>query len=282
MIDVVLAVGLMCGLAAGLFALAVHLDRHCSKWLGNGLAVGALLSIFVYALYVQDGLALGRLLPVTNLIILGNWLPLAVGTIAGVAWNRFTMPPVRRALSVFLPVVVSLWAVYGFLLDPIPSCGNVWRDGVNIQTTDVTCSPASAATLLRSYGIAASEEEMAELCLTTRRGTYLHGIYRGLKIKTAGTEWDVELFGASIDELKRMNAPAILTLHVEGESEGTQRTGFLGTWEMGQAHSVVLMEIAPNDYAVVGDPEVGRQLWTCDELKGMVGAEGIRLVRRKE
>src|SRR5260221_7046371 len=43
-------------------------------------------------------------------------------------------------------------------------------------------------TLFRS-GISATEQEMADLCIT-RRGTYWQGLYRGLKLKTAGTLWE--------------------------------------------------------------------------------------------
>ena len=43
-----------------------------------------------------------------------------------------------------------------------------------------------------------TEQEMAELCLT-RHGTSWQGLYRGLKLKTAGTGWDV----ASLPLLRR-------------------------------------------------------------------------------
>ena len=86
------------------------------------------------------------------------------------------------------------------LLGRTPACSERWDElGTCLQTTDYTCSPACAATLLKKYGIAATEQEMAELCLT-RRGTSWQGLYRGLKLKTAGTDWDVAGLPAAPDE----------------------------------------------------------------------------------
>jgi hypothetical protein len=84
---------------------------------------------------------------------------LAKDTIAK-AWFR------RSYTAALLAGVAGLAAVIP-LLGNVPKCGEHWdRLGTCLQTTRYTCSPAAAATLLRKYDIDATEQEMAELCLT--------------------------------------------------------------------------------------------------------------------
>ena len=84
------------------------------------------------------------------------------------------------------------------------TCGNRWdQQGICRQTTPYTCTPACAATVLKMHGIPATEQELAELCLT-RRGTTWQGLYRGLKRKTANTPYEVEVLSRSADSLRRL------------------------------------------------------------------------------
>ena len=75
-----------------------------------------------------------------------------------------------------------------------------------MQSTAVSCGPCCAVRVLADYGIDATEEDMIDLCLTGRLGTPALGLYRGLKIKTEKTKWDVEILRCSIEELWRKAA----------------------------------------------------------------------------
>jgi hypothetical protein len=66
--------------------------------------------------------------------------------------------------------------------------GVVNAEGICLQTTGYSCGPASAATLLHHYGVQATEDEMAQLCVTRgggvrSAGTSDAGILRGLRHK---------------------------------------------------------------------------------------------------
>src|SRR5262249_50257934 len=147
-----------------------------------------------------------------------------------------------------------------------------------LQTSRSTCSAASAATLLRAAGIDASEAEMANLCLT-RDGTTWAGLYHGLKQKTADTPWDVEIFRGTLDELKQSSGhPALLSVELR---EKHADSGFAEQgWVAGQAHTVVLFRFVHPTVAVVGDPAIGRELWSAKDLEILWHGEGIRLIRR--
>jgi ABC-type bacteriocin/lantibiotic exporter with double-glycine peptidase domain len=164
------------------------------------------------------------------------------------------------------------------LLGEHPSCRDSWSGNVCMQTSRNTCSAASAATLLKFAGIEASESEMAELCLT-RRGTTWAGLYRGLKQKTAGTGWDVEIFDATIDDLRASRQPVLLSVGLKETPRASEDYVNDWGWVPGQSHSVVLLNFLGRDTVVIGDPAVGRELWSVKDLAVLWQGEGIRLVR---
>jgi hypothetical protein len=84
------------------------------------------------------------------------------------------------------------------------------------QTSDSTCSAAAAATLLRHFEIKSSEGEMAELCRSGHFGTSLHGIYRGLRLKTDGTGRKVISGVGKFEDLgETIRPPAILNVYLD-------------------------------------------------------------------
>ena len=89
---------------------------------------------------------------------------------------------------------------------------------------------------------------MAELCLT-RHGTSWQGLYRGLKLKTAGTDWDVQVCQVSADDLERQHGgPMILSVGLAANarvsSDFTREFG----WVPGVNHSVVLETCQPGGH----------------------------------
>jgi hypothetical protein len=179
-------------------------------------------------------------------------------------------------------VVAATTLVYP-LLGKVPHCGNVWdADGICHQTTDVTCSPAAAATLLRLHGIAATEQEMSELCLT-RKGTSWPGLYRGLKHKTAGTKWDVQVIDCSADELPSYaDQPLILSVGLEHNARVDANFSKEYGWQPGVNHSVLLLNTAGNELRIA-DPSqpVALETWDRETLGLLWRGLAIRLVERQ-
>jgi hypothetical protein len=217
------------------------------------------------------------------LIVIGNWLPLFAAVVAGLVWQRTVLVPLRRAVTCTGLVGCATFAALFPVLGLTPRCENRWDElGTCLQTTPYTCSPACAATLLRRYGIDATEAEMAELCLT-RRGTSWQGLYRGLKLKTAGTAWDVQVCDVSADELQRLHGgPMILSVGLAANapvsSEFTREFG----WVPGVNHSVVLESWQYGGLAIVADPsqEMSREHWDRDTMELLFRGTVLRLVPR--
>ncbi len=55
-----------------------------------------------------------------------------------------------------------------------------WNRGVCMQSTEVSCCPAAAVTLLATHGARHTESSLTKACLTSSAGTSSLGLYRGL------------------------------------------------------------------------------------------------------
>ena len=154
--------------------------------------------------------------------------------------------------------------------------------GACIQTTAYTCSPAAAATLLKMHGINATEQEMADLCLT-RRGTSWPGLYRGLKLKTENTGWDVEVLEGTIDEICRvkMNGPCILSVGLESNARVDASFSEEYGWTPGVNHSVVLLSSDARGVEVI-DPSQAftHERWDYSTLRLLWRGMAVRLVKQ--
>lgn len=246
-----------------------------------GLNLAALLTILtggLYFVFVWDQAVLTALVPVSGLIVLGNWFPVFAGFLAGIVWCGQGSVQ-RRMVPTVLLVSVSVFALVIPLIGKSPACSEKWKNDICLQTTRYTCSPASAATLLRLHGIEATESEMAELCLT-RKGTNWMGLFRGLALKTKGSPWKVDVFDVPPDRIDAtVDGPAILVARLPGEESKSPLVDTCG-WIPGQAHSVVLLHNLTDDVLVVGDPSFGRELWRLSDLQLLWTGRGIRLVPR--
>ena len=270
----------LAALSAALFGVGRTIGRRVSVRAVNRLSVLTVVALIAYIACVWDQTALVRWLPFSNLIVVGNWFPFESALLGGLASAQSSMPAWRRGLTVTALQLAGVFVVLSPLMGTAPRCGHAWSEGVCLQTTKQTCSAASAATLLQMHGISATEQEMADLCLT-RRGTNWMGLYRGLKKKTAGTEWDVEVFTGSADELHSLGAPAILSV---GLSRLAQADPLYQTelgWTPGVRHSVVLLGFV-TDLVEIGEPtpDAGRERWTNSDLQELYLGQGMRLIRR--
>jgi hypothetical protein len=283
MSDLVVGYAVIAALAIGLFLSTAHASRRHSPPVLDFAAVITVLALFAYIRWLWYDPQLAEWLPFSNLIVVGNWLPLFSAALAGLVWARLGTDPARRAVVACSLGLAGLLAATWPLLGRTPVCTERWdKLGTCLQTTNYTCSPACAATLLKRYGIAATEQEMAELCLT-RRGTSWQGLYRGLKLKTAGTDWDVEVCQGPVDAVtERSGGPMILSVGLAaGTPDSAELTREFG-WVPGIHHSVVLETVRSGGVVVIADPsqEMSREHWDRATLSTLWRGTALRLVPR--
>ncbi|MEY3459560.1 MAG: hypothetical protein RL215_2717 [Planctomycetota bacterium] len=281
MSDLILSLCIMGGLTLISTGFGIWLQRRCSPPQVAMTVGAALAGMFVYLVWVWDSPLLVALLPFSSVVILGNWLAPVGGLLAGVCACSVRVHVLRRVCLSTVLLGLCCYSLARPLLGTVPRCPSVEFERVlEFQTTEQTCSAACAAGLLRLHGIDASEREMAELCLT-RRGTHWLGVYRGLKLKTEGTEWDVvaeRLSGGEI--LQAAATPGILSLSCHGwasaRSQDSELPGLTG-------HSVVrLGSNRPGEVTVFDpSPDYGFGVWDESSLSGIQDAILLRLVSRR-
>jgi hypothetical protein len=283
MSDLVVGYAVIAALAVGLFVLTARAARSHQPLFLDLAAIVTVLGLFAYIHWVWYNPRLAELLPFSNLIVVGNWLPLFSAALAGLVWGRLTHVPLRRSIVAGALVLAGTLAAVFPLLGRTPKCGERWdKLGTCLQTTNHTCSAACAAMLLKKHGIAAQEQEMAELCLT-RRGTSWQGLYRGLKLKTAGTDWDVEVCQGPVEAVARhCGGPLILSVGLAaGAPPNPEFTREFG-WVPGINHSVVLEGFRPGGAVIIADPsqEMAREHWDRETLATLWRGTALRLVPR--
>ena len=280
--DLYLGLAVMAVLSGCAFVLGNRLAGG-HRWVGNGLAIATVLLTLFYIRFAWDDIRLARLLPFSNLVIVGNWLPLASTFLAGVVWRRIRHW--RRVVG-----VAALWIAGGYaaatpLLAKPPVCEDNWtpRREACLQTTSATCTPACAATLLSLHGIQVTEGEMARLCLTTSRGTNWTGLFRALKLKTHGSRYDVRvLSGSARDLLATLRTPAILSvgLPMDTRPDSYYRTKWV--WNPGEEHSVILLGFSKDGLLQIIDPDnrIVFETWHRRDLEVLWRGQGMTLVER--
>ena len=250
---------------------------------------------FVY--FLNGWMTWARIVPVSAAIVWTNFTPLFLCIAAAAAWAIPGRPLWRRAL---LSSMLALFAT-GTLLQPIlqpvirpvpHSANTVWlAKEVCQQSSNVTCSPAAAATLLRANGINVEEHELIDWCLTDAMGTTSLGLWRGLKIATEETSYEPEVMDVSIDDLLSREPredlfPCLIlvgmprfggSISIEEAQRYTEQYG----WPRGFRHCVVLYGPSSDGGVEIGDPSVGRERWSRSDLEVLWRGQAVRLARRQ-
>ena len=278
--DLFLALILMTLFTLWTTIVGIRMGKHSScrsKFVVQMLVVG--VSSF-YFVFLWNRPCLTQWFPHTALIVLGNWHPVMGSFFAGM---YLSSPKVRRRRRLLIGPVTLVLAGYSIVapvVGHVPACIPVSSASPLItQTTPYTCSPAVAASLLRLHGIAATESKMAELCLT-RRGTHWLGVYRGLKLMTETTPWEVVAESFSREALLKLKeSPALLSINVDTNLiERDCDHGFRSS----VGHSVLVLDSHVNHEVIVFDPSpsYGVELWSRKILSWVSYGVILRLVKR--
>ena len=282
MVDLYMSLGIMislCGLAA--FAGA-SLQKRAGRVVVFSTEFLVCLATAAYLQYLWDRPLLSRLLPFSGTVILGNWLPVVGTFFLGVYLKTKRTTQLRRVVLAAVMVGISGYSLAKPMLGQPPTCApSTSNRTLDFQTTNQTCSAACAANLLRMHGISASEEELARICLT-RRGTHWLGVYRGLKLKTANTNWDVVAEEVKPKDLfsSRSNFGILaMSFQAPGEDQVVDpEWGF----ESNVGHTVLVLQSRSSRSLDVFDPspEYGHETWTVEVLASVRQSILLRLVPR--
>jgi len=243
----IFAFTLTLALALALYALGNRLTRRWQRaparvvllLVGLALALPALIYTLYYLKLYDDAPWLLRLRWTPLAEYYGAGLGLLAGAVAG--W----LPESRWARlikhSSILPLMV-LWLAVPYLkplLMPITwfPMKNEWEDGVCKQSTGSTCGPASAATLLRAYGIRVTEEELAKLSWTSMSSTENWHLARALR------RYGRVRYVLTRPDPDRLPCPSIAGTRINGRG--------------GAGHFIAILEERGDEY-VIGDPMTGR------------------------
>ncbi len=278
MLDLLIAILLLTGgciaaMAAGLQTGRMSAQRSLKYQLT------ALAMMIGYLLFVWNRPILAQLLPESGLIVLANWLPIWGSFFVGIYLASDRINVVRKATLASIAVMFCFYSVIAPTLGESPVCKSATNHFLQHQTTPYTCSAACAVSLLHLHDIDATESELSELCLT-RRGTHWMGLYRGLKLKTAGTDWDVVVEPLNMTVVRsRFDSPCVLSLQLDisGFPKGLDH-GF----QSDCGHSVLYLGNSRNDCITVFDPspDYGVEDWDNRVMKCIDDGVVLRLVPR--
>ena len=280
-IDLWIAIAVMTVLAAAAAGLVVtRLYSNADQWTMLGLAVST-FAMVIFLLYGSGQLFWARLIPVSAAIIYSNLASIFAAMAAGWSWRLPNTPRWRRAtLATSLSissVVAILWPLLSIAVRPPPPGGNQWSQGVAMQSSWATCSPAAAATLFRGEGIPVSEAEMIPLCLTDYAGTPTLGLYRGVKLMANRHDRRVVLLDGGLARLVADDDwPVLLSVRLPFGVEDRRFVDQWG-WIPGMGHSVVVLGRTDDGNFIVGDPAVGLEIWSKAELDLLWQGVGMRV-----
>jgi hypothetical protein len=252
-------------LTLALFVLGQKISQsYNSRWLAAGFPLAAMPAIVFAAYYTKifgeaKWLYLFRSWPFTELSAAG------IGLIAGwLQHQRSQRPQLKRIASPFLiPFLTVLCVGAPYLKQMVlrldwAKFENRWDEEVCLQSSESSCGPAAAATLLRHFGKNANELEIARASFTTRRGTENWYLIRA--IRQLGLEVD---YAVLTPGLSNALFPSIAGVRLN-------QTGNSG-------HFITLLAKDGESF-IVGDPLDGHEKLTRQEMEERYTFTGFYLM----
>lgn len=243
-------------IASVLFGVAVWLARRTARGLhfymlcfgGMAIAIpGALFAAYYLRVFGEPiWLYQFRSLPCSEVTASG------AGFLAGLLQGRLSQNGTfRRIAGVwFFPGILVIGLLVPYLkpiLRPVRSIDfqNRWSDDVCLQTSESSCGPACAATLLHLFGKEATEQLIAKQTFTSRGGTENWYIARELR------RWGVSVRFVFERDSKAWPFPAIAGVRLrDAENAG---------------HFITVLDYVEHKY-VIGDPLEGKLTKSRSEL----------------
>ncbi len=134
-----------------------------------------------------------------------------------------------------------------------------WSAGVCLQTSEASCGPAAAATLLRHFGGEATERMLAVESFTTRRGTENWYLVRALRKRGLDLKYVMVAPG-----VERVLFPSIAGVRLNEAG--------------GAGHFITVFERRQEKF-VIGDPLIGREELSPAELNERYAFTGFYLIK---
>lgn len=287
--DIAQAVAVLAVICCPLFFLGRQFGARASVRLIVLFSSALVILLVGGLLLLKDRLILVQYFPHTGAVAWSSSPLPMIAMLAGILTTYRGWSASLTRLSPLIPLSLVLVGIVHAIkpfLDNVPAIqAEAEYEGVVRQTAESSCSAASAATLLRHYGIHAEEREMAELSFTRANGTAMLGTYRALRLKTAGTDKRVEvLSGASVEDLRQAtrSGPTMISVGLPRFNVRPVDPRYENEWGWipGRRHTVVLFGFLPDGSLDIGDPSVGREKWNAESLEVLWNGEGFRLVDR--
>ncbi len=256
-------------IAVGIFCLGVRLSQRTQTTISRNI------SLLVAALLAAPGIAFAvyylkvfrepiwlyefRTIPFTEMTAGG------AGLLAGLLHGWLAPKPAFRRVagSWFFPGILLIGILVPYLKPIVrPPRWNEfqdrWSDGVCLQTSESSCGPACAATLLKRLGKTAREKEIARAAFTSRNGTECWYLARALQQHGVSPRF---VFNSDSD--KPWPIPAIAGVRLPSVGN----TG----------HFIVVLERQGDEY-VIGDPLEGKSVGSPAQLRESYEFTGFFLV----
>jgi len=240
------------------FVLGFWLSQHCDssprKVVFLSISLAAALPALLFVVYYTGILGEAkwfytfRSWPGTELAAAG------MGLIAGrLQFWRNQSQQVRRQVSAgFIPFILLLCVMIPYLKPIVlrpdwTSYRDNWSEGVCVQSSESSCGPASAATLLHLAGVAVTEKEIAMESFTSRRGTENWYLIRTMKHFGLDENYVIGQPGWT-----DLPFPAIVGVRLGGKK--------------GAGHFIAILGKTGDKY-VTGDPLNGREELDASQLQ---------------
>jgi len=188
-----------------------------------------------------------------------------IGLLAGWLQNqRDQSPRAKKMVSAFfIPGLMLLCVTVPYLkqifLQPDwRAFSDRWDEGICLQSSESSCGPASAATLLRLFGRTATEKEIAQESFTTRRGTENWYLLR--TIRRHGLEASYLIVRPGVENLHH---PAIAGVKLN---------------DLGRVGHFIAILDENDGKVVIGDPLNGRETLSREELARRYTFTGFYMV----
>ena len=186
--------------------LGLRLTERNRIWTMAGGVAGLVLAVTA-----RDAWWPLKWFPVTELVIWGDWSAPFAALLAGLTLTAMHLTRWRRMLIAVVLITVVNVVTWSPWWRSAPLMSDTWDGACCLQSTDSTCAPAAAATLLRAYGIVSSEASLARDCLTTDKGTSRWGLWRGLRRATVDSAYQVRASDEDLDTVMT-HLPAIISV----------------------------------------------------------------------